>query len=80
MDFSSSELQNEVNTTVMATVFELLRTSITGKCFDVCVTRPSSSLSGSEQQCLAKCADRYIEALQVVAKAAVEYDNGSGLQ
>jgi len=77
MDISSQELSNEVNNQVMAAVFEVLRTTITNKCFDVCVTKPSSSLSGSEQQCLAKCTDRFVDALQVVAKAAVEYDGGS---
>mmetsp|Transcript_4410 Transcript_4410/g.9523 ORF Transcript_4410/g.9523 Transcript_4410/m.9523 type:complete len:80 (+) Transcript_4410:34-273(+) len=75
MDLNSQELAGEVNNQVMAAVFEMLRSTITNKCFETCVTRPSSSLSGSEQQCLAKCTDRFVDALQVVAKATVEYDN-----
>jgi import inner membrane translocase subunit TIM13 len=35
--------------------------TVRDKCFDKCVTRPSSSLSSSEQQCLARCCDRYAE-------------------
>lgn len=30
-------------------------------CFRICVTKPSSSLGSSEQQCLARCCDRYAE-------------------
>ena len=30
-------------------------------CFEKCVTKPSTSLSSSEQQCLARCTDRYGE-------------------
>mmetsp|Transcript_13243 Transcript_13243/g.23785 ORF Transcript_13243/g.23785 Transcript_13243/m.23785 type:complete len:81 (+) Transcript_13243:85-327(+) len=80
MDFNSQDLAGEVNNQVMAAVFEMLRSTITNKCFEKCVTRPSSSLSGSEQQCLAKCTDRFIDALQVVAKATVEYDNKTSLE
>lgn len=35
--------------------------TIRDKCFDKCVTKPSSSLNSSEQQCLARCTDRYGE-------------------
>ena len=31
------------------------------KCFDKCVTRPGTSLSGSEQGCMSRCFDRYAE-------------------
>ncbi len=36
------------------------------KCFDKCITKPSSSLSSSEQQCLARCCDRYAEVSSAV--------------
>jgi import inner membrane translocase subunit TIM13 len=36
------------------------------------VTRPGSSLSSSEQQCLARCCDRYHEATQIVTKSTLE--------
>lgn len=35
--------------------------TVRDKCFDKCVTKPSSSLGSSEQQCLARCCDRYAE-------------------
>ena len=31
------------------------------KCFQKCITRPGSSMSNSEVQCLANCCDRYID-------------------
>lgn len=46
--------------------------TVRDKCFGTCVTKPSSSLSSSEQQCLARCCDRYAEATQVVTKATLE--------
>ena len=39
----------------------LLSQTARDKCFQVCVTRPSSSLGSSEQQCLSRCLDRYTE-------------------
>ena len=51
--------------------------TVRDKCFKACVTKPSTSLSSSEQQCLARCADRYAEATGIVTKAALE---ASGLE
>eukprot|EP00241_Pyramimonas_parkeae_P009115 CAMPEP_0114250006 /NCGR_PEP_ID=MMETSP0058-20121206/14464_1 /TAXON_ID=36894 /ORGANISM="Pyramimonas parkeae, CCMP726" /LENGTH=83 /DNA_ID=CAMNT_0001363627 /DNA_START=48 /DNA_END=299 /DNA_ORIENTATION=+ len=44
-----------------------LFTSVREKCIDKCISRPGSSLSSSEQTCLARCCDRYIEATKVVS-------------
>jgi len=38
------------------------------KCYAKCVTKPSSSLSGSEETCLARCLDRYMEAFNIVSR------------
>ncbi|KAK2077994.1 hypothetical protein QBZ16_003862 [Prototheca wickerhamii] len=46
--------------------------TVRDKCFAACVTKPSSSLGSSEQQCLARCCDRYTEATQIVTKATLE--------
>lgn len=51
--------------------------TVRDKCFEKCVTKPSSSLSSSEQQCLSRCSDRYGEATQAVLRAVLEQ---SGLQ
>mmetsp|Transcript_262 Transcript_262/g.621 ORF Transcript_262/g.621 Transcript_262/m.621 type:complete len:83 (+) Transcript_262:75-323(+) len=47
--------------------------SIRSKCYEKCVTRPSSSLSSSEQKCLANCCDRYVEATAVVSQAVMSH-------
>lgn len=41
------------------------------KCFAKCVTKPSTSLSGSEETCLARCLDRYMEAFNIVSRAYI---------
>ena len=35
--------------------------TVRDKCWEKCITKPSSSLSSSEQTCLARCCDRYAE-------------------
>ncbi|KAI0059177.1 hypothetical protein BV25DRAFT_1829217 [Artomyces pyxidatus] len=38
------------------------------KCFAKCVTKPSTSLSSSEETCLVRCLDRYMEAFNIVSR------------
>jgi len=47
---------------------ELIQT-VVDKCFVKCITKPSSSLTGGESTCLAKCMDRFLEARTIVVKA-----------
>ncbi|KAL4385779.1 hypothetical protein GQ457_15G011410 [Hibiscus cannabinus] len=47
---------------------EFLET-VRGKCFEKCITKPGSSLSGSESSCISRCVDRYIEATGIVGRA-----------
>ncbi|KAG6755538.1 hypothetical protein POTOM_041369 [Populus tomentosa] len=39
------------------------------KCFEKCITRPGSSLSGSESSCTSRCVERYIEATGIISRA-----------
>ncbi|KJA23017.1 hypothetical protein HYPSUDRAFT_87122 [Hypholoma sublateritium FD-334 SS-4] len=39
------------------------------RCFAKCVTKPSGSLTSSEETCLSRCLDRYLEAFTMVSKA-----------
>lgn len=39
----------------------LVSQTVRDKCFEKCVAKPGSSLGSSEQQCLARCSDRYID-------------------
>ncbi|PPQ91034.1 hypothetical protein CVT25_013959 [Psilocybe cyanescens] len=38
------------------------------RCFTKCVTKPGDSLSSSEQTCLSRCLDRYMEAFDIVSR------------
>ncbi|KZV64728.1 hypothetical protein PENSPDRAFT_690503 [Peniophora sp. CONT] len=51
----------------MSSVQELI-TKINEKCFKQCITKPSTSLSGSEEVCLERCLGRYMEAFNIVSK------------
>lgn len=41
------------------------------KCYAKCITKPGTSLSGSEQTCLENCLQRYMEAFNVVSKTYI---------
>ncbi|XP_048767115.1 mitochondrial import inner membrane translocase subunit Tim13-like [Ostrea edulis] len=80
MDFSGSgaakfdpskreDYMNEVKQQLaIANAQELLQ-KISDKCFHKCITKPGTSLSHSENKCLAMCMDRYIDTQNLVAKA-----------
>ncbi|OJA09776.1 hypothetical protein AZE42_07223 [Rhizopogon vesiculosus] len=38
------------------------------KCFAKCVTKPGSALSSSEETCLSRCLERYMEAFNMISK------------
>ncbi|KDD74440.1 hypothetical protein H632_c1313p1 [Helicosporidium sp. ATCC 50920] len=50
--------------------------TVRDKCFKMCVTKPSTSLGSSEQQCLARCCDRYADATNIVGQATL---NANGI-
>ncbi|MQM04384.1 hypothetical protein Taro_037174 [Colocasia esculenta] len=43
--------------------------TVRSKCFAKCITKPGSSLSGSESSCISRCVERYIEATGIVGRA-----------
>lgn len=62
------QIQQEMNTAFVQEFYQTVRDT----CFKACVTKPGTSLSSSEQQCLARCCDRYNEATQIVTKSTLE--------
>ena len=62
------QIQHEMNSAFVQEFYQTVR----DKCFKACVTKPGTSLSSSEQQCLAKCCDRYQEATEIVTKSTLE--------
>ncbi|KAL1188307.1 Mitochondrial import inner membrane translocase subunit TIM13 [Cardamine amara subsp. amara] len=43
--------------------------TLRGKCFEKCITKPGSSLGGSESSCISRCVDRYIEATGIISRS-----------
>ncbi|GJN01962.1 hypothetical protein PR202_ga19268 [Eleusine coracana subsp. coracana] len=41
------------------------------KCFTVCVTKPETSFSRSEGNCVSNCMERYIEATRIISRAVL---------
>ncbi|KAF4571386.1 protein translocase subunit [Pleurotus pulmonarius] len=41
------------------------------KCYLKCVPKPGTSLSSSEQTCLSRCLDRYMEAFNICSRAYI---------
>ena len=64
----SLQIQHEMNAAFVQEFYQTVR----DKCFKACITKPGTSLSSSEQQCLAKCCDRYQEATEIVTKSTLE--------
>ncbi|CAG8610199.1 7814_t:CDS:2 [Cetraspora pellucida] len=44
---------------------------INEKCFSKCITKPGYKLESSEQTCIAKCMDRYMDAWNIVSRAYI---------
>ena len=72
MSGSTGDLMGRVQAELNARHIQEIAQTVSEKCFVKCVTRPSTTLSSSEQSCLARCMDRYIEAISVVMKTLSE--------
>lgn len=48
-----------------------LMSKVNEKCFQKCITKPGTSLSSSEETCLSRCMDRYLEAFNIVSKTYI---------
>jgi len=84
LDFSierSCRLQVEerVKNEMLRQVFQELVQTISEKCFLKCITKPGSSLTSGEQTCLAKCMDRYLDAMGIVSKTLIERSSVSSI-
>eukprot|EP01134_Creolimax_fragrantissima_P003873 CFRG3873T1 len=66
---SKQEIMDEVRQQLAVANAQQLLQKMTDKCFNKCITKPGSDLSGSDRACLAKCMDRYLESWNVISKA-----------
>ncbi|GAQ87592.1 TIM8 mitochondrial import inner membrane translocon protein [Klebsormidium nitens] len=68
---SNEEMMDQVRTQLAHAYAEEFFATVRDKCFAKCITKPGSSLSGSEASCVSRCVDRYIEATGVVSRAVL---------
>mmetsp|Transcript_3199 Transcript_3199/g.11568 ORF Transcript_3199/g.11568 Transcript_3199/m.11568 type:complete len:83 (-) Transcript_3199:75-323(-) len=54
-------------------------TTTRDRCFKLCVTKPSGSMSSSEQACLAKCTERYVEATKMISQVVLQAYSKGGM-
>ncbi|XP_075508696.1 LOW QUALITY PROTEIN: mitochondrial import inner membrane translocase subunit TIM13-like [Primulina tabacum] len=67
--FSPEDLMDQLKTQLAQAYAEEFLETVRGKCFDKCITKPGSSLSGGEDSCISRCVERYIEATGIVGRA-----------
>ncbi|KAJ7650446.1 Tim10/DDP family zinc finger-domain-containing protein [Roridomyces roridus] len=61
-------VMNAIKQEVALSAAQTLMNSVNERCFKACVQKPGTSLGSSEQTCLARCQDRYLEAFNIVRK------------
>ncbi|KAJ7637586.1 Tim10/DDP family zinc finger-domain-containing protein, partial [Mycena polygramma] len=57
-----------VRNEIALTNAQQLMNSANERCYKACITKPGTSLSSSEQTCLSRCLDRYMEAFNIVRR------------
>ncbi|KIJ14208.1 hypothetical protein PAXINDRAFT_116228 [Paxillus involutus ATCC 200175] len=62
-------VMNSVRSEIALANAQELMNKTNEKCFAKCVLKPGTSLSSSEETCLARCMDRYMEAFNIVSRS-----------
>ena len=79
IQFVSMTLATQVKAELANAYAQEFFTTVRDKCFQKCVTKPSSTMSSSEAQCLGKCTDRYVEATKMISHVVLQaYSKGAG--
>ncbi|KAL9252880.1 Mitochondrial import inner membrane translocase subunit Tim13-like protein [Drosera capensis] len=66
---ATGEFMDKLKTQLAMAYAEQFLETVRGNCFEKCITKPGTSLSGSESSCVSRCMDRYIEATGIISKA-----------
>ena len=48
---------------------EILVQTINDKCFKMCIQTPGSTIDSSQQKCLARCIDRYVDTWNCISRS-----------
>ncbi|KAK1408984.1 hypothetical protein QVD17_41195 [Tagetes erecta] len=66
---STEDFMDQLKVQLAQAYAEEFMETVRGKCFDKCITKPGSSLSGGEGSCISRCVDRYVEATGIISKS-----------
>eukprot|EP00053_Salpingoeca_punica_P003419 m.43063 g.43063 ORF g.43063 m.43063 type:complete len:95 (-) comp12173_c0_seq1:201-485(-) len=66
---NKQEIMQQVQQEMLMSQMQGLVQRMSLTCFEKCIEKPGTSLSSSEQSCLAKCMDRYLETTTVVTNS-----------
>ncbi|KAF9554020.1 hypothetical protein CPC08DRAFT_713270 [Agrocybe pediades] len=69
MNARKEAMMNSVRQELALANAQELMNKASERCFSKCVTKPGDSLSSSEQTCLSRCLDRYMEAFDIVSRS-----------
>eukprot|EP01026_Neomeris_dumetosa_P076329 TRINITY_DN81826_c0_g1_i1.p1 TRINITY_DN81826_c0_g1~~TRINITY_DN81826_c0_g1_i1.p1 ORF type:complete len:110 (+),score=4.71 TRINITY_DN81826_c0_g1_i1:49-330(+) len=68
---SDQQVMQDIQQQMGAMHLQEYMTSMRDKCFKVCIQKPSNKLQSSEQQCLSKCIDNYMQATEIVTNSLI---------
>ncbi|KAF5367049.1 hypothetical protein D9758_004052 [Tetrapyrgos nigripes] len=61
-------IMTQVRTELAQANAQQLVNNMNERCYKACITKPGTSLSGSEETCLARCLDRFMDAFNIVSR------------
>ncbi|KIO21150.1 hypothetical protein M407DRAFT_245565 [Tulasnella calospora MUT 4182] len=65
-------IKEQVRNEIAMANAQALVNKMTETCYAKCITKPSTSLGSSDETCLGRCMERYMEAFNVVSKTYVD--------
>ncbi|KAG0032509.1 protein translocase subunit [Podila clonocystis] len=71
MESKKQQVMDQVRSELALANAQELINKINEKCFAKCVPKPGSKLDSSEQACISKCMDRYMEAWNIVSRTYI---------
>ncbi|EIW71504.1 hypothetical protein TREMEDRAFT_27888 [Tremella mesenterica DSM 1558] len=71
MKTRKDQMKQQISQELAVANAQMLLNKINENCFAKCVTRPSTSLSSSEEQCLSRCMTLYMSAFDQVSRSYV---------
>ncbi|KAG0047435.1 protein translocase subunit [Gryganskiella cystojenkinii] len=71
MEAKKQQVMDQVRSELALANAQELINKINEKCFAKCVPKPGPKLDGSEQACISKCMDRYMEAWNIVSRTYI---------